>query len=486
MTITSQELIALLPLSLIGLAVVLLMLSIAWRRKHFFNAMITIIGLTLSLLSLCFLAKFDSIDVTPLIRIDGFAKFYTSLVLIASLATSALSYAWLEGYPGNRDEFYLLLLLAAMGGILLACSNHLISLFLGVELISLPLFGMVGYSFQNNCSLEAGIKYTLLSAAASSFLIFGIALIYAGTGELSFTGVGQALQDAMLMHPAMIIGFGMMIVGLGFKLSLVPFHLWTPDVYQGAPASVSGFLATASKIAIFAAVVRFFFCTPVTASEPLRLVLTIIAFASMLFGNMMALNQNNIKRILGYSSIAHLGYLLVGLIAVKAHSTLALEAIGVYLTGYLFASLGAFGVVSLLSSPYAGEDVDSLYAYRGLFWHRPVLSSVLTVMLLSLAGIPMTLGFIGKFYVIALCVHSHLAWLTSAVVAGSAIGLCYYLPIMISLYLSPKEQCCHAVPGNWARSIGGMMLLIFSFLVLVLGWYPKPLIMLVQLGKAVL
>ncbi|PXV24801.1 NADH-quinone oxidoreductase subunit N, partial [Salmonella enterica subsp. enterica serovar Newport] len=191
----------------------------------------------------------------------------------------------------------------------------------------------------------------------------------------------KSLGDGMLHEPLLLAGFGLMIVGLGFKLSLVPFHLWTPDVYQGAPAPVSTFLATASKIAIFGVVMRLFLYAPVGDSEAVRVVLGIIAFASIIFGNLMALSQTNIKRLLGYSSISHLGYLLVALIALQS-GEMSMEAVGVYLAGYLFSSLGAFGVVSLMSSPFRGPDADSLYSYRGLFWHRPVLAAVMTVMML--------------------------------------------------------------------------------------------------------
>lgn len=479
MTITPQQLIALLPLLIVGLTVVVVMLCIAWRRNHFVNATLTVIGLNLALLSLFFVGQQGAMDVTPLIRVDGYFMFYTGLVLAASLATSTFAYPWLAGYPGNRDEFYLLVLIAAMGGILLAGANHLASMFLGIELISLPLFGLIGYAYRQKRSLEASLKYTLLSAAASSFLLFGMALVYADTGNLSFGGLGRSLSDAMLHQPLLLAGLGMMLVGLGFKLSLVPFHLWTPDVYQGAPAPVSTFLATASKIAIFAVLMRLFLYTPVVDSHALRLVLGIIAFCSILFGNLMAIGQTNIKRLLGYSSIAHMGYLTVGLIAVEAHQ-LAMEAIGVYMAGYLFSSLGAFGVVSLMSSPYSGPDADSLYSYRGLFWHKPILSAVLTVMMLSLAGIPMTLGFIGKFYIMAAGVGAHLWWLTGTVVLGSAIGLYYYLRVMVSLYLSPPERLRRDTPSNWALTAGGVVVLISSLLVLLLGIYPQPLISLVR------
>ncbi|CUU24727.1 NADH-quinone oxidoreductase subunit NuoN [Duffyella gerundensis] len=482
MTITPQQLIALLPLLIVGLTVVVVMLSIAWRRNHFVNATLTVVGLNLALLSLWFVGHAGPMDVTPLLRVDGYSMFYTGLVMLASLATCTFAYPWLAGFPDNKDEFYLLVLIAALGGIVLASANHLAALFIGVELLSLPLFGLIGYAFRQKRSLEAALKYTILSAAASSFLLFGIALIYADSGNLSFVALGQHLSDDMLREPLLLIGLGMMIIGLGFKLSLVPFHLWTPDVYQGAPAPVSTFLATASKIAIFGVIMRLFMYAPVTDSEAVRTVLAVIAFVSILFGNLMAISQSNIKRLLGYSSIAHLGYLLVALIVVQSQQ-LALETAGVYLAGYLFSSLGAFGVVSLMSSPYRGSDADSLFSYRGLFWHRPILSAVMTVMMLSLAGIPMTLGFIGKFYVIASSVSGQLWWLTGAVVAGSAIGLYYYLRVTVSLYLSPPEMHTRDTPANWAFTAGGVVVLISAILVLLLGVYPQPLIRLVQLAQ---
>ncbi|WP_054627445.1 NADH-quinone oxidoreductase subunit NuoN [Cronobacter sakazakii] len=482
MTITTQQLIALLPLLIVGLTVVVVMLSIAWRRNHFLNATLSVVGLNAALLSLWFVGQAGAMDVTPLMRVDGYAMLYTGLVLLASLATCTFAYPWQQGYNDNKEEFYLLVLIAALGGILLANANHLASLFLGIELISLPLFGLVGYAFRQKRSLEAAIKYTILSAAASSFLLFGMALVYAQSGSLSFVTLGKSLADNMLSEPLLLAGLGLMIVGLGFKLSLVPFHLWTPDVYQGAPAPVSTFLATASKIAIFGVVMRLFLYAPVGDSEAVRVVLGVLAFASILFGNLMALTQTNIKRLLGYSSISHLGYLLVALIALKS-GDMSMETVGVYLAGYLFSSLGAFGVVSLMSSPYRGPDADSLYSYRGLFWHRPILSAVMTVMMLSLAGIPMTLGFIGKFYVLAVGVQSNLWWLTGAVVVGSAIGLYYYLRVAVSLYLNAPQQLNRDAPSNWAYSAGGVVVLISALLVLVLGVWPQPLITLVQLAK---
>ncbi|OSN09380.1 NADH:ubiquinone oxidoreductase subunit N [Lonsdalea britannica] len=484
MTITPQQLIALSPLLLVGLTVVVVMLSIAWRRNHVVNASLSVIGLGISLAALYLVGQTGPTDVTPLIRVDGYSMLYTGLVLVAGMATCLYGYAWLKGYSDNRDEFYLLVLIATLGGVLLSSANHLASLFIGIELISLPLFGLVGYAFRQERSLEAAVKYMLLSAAASSFLLFGMALVYAGSGDLSFASLGKSLSDQQLYQPLLLAGLGMMIVGIGFKLSLAPFHLWTPDVYQGAPAPVSTFLATASKIAIFGAVMRLFLYAPLVDGESVRLALAVVAFFSIIVGNVMAVAQTNIKRLLGYSSIAHMGYLLVALIAVQSHE-LALETVGVYLVGYLFSSLGAFGVVSLISSPYRGTDEDSLAAYRGLFWRRPVLAGAMSVMMLSLAGIPMTLGFFGKFYVLAVSVNAQLWWLTAAVVVGSAIGLYYYLRAMVNLYLSkpPAQVSAQNEAAECPFSLAGIVVVVSAIIIVALGLYPQPLISLVQMAQ---
>ncbi|WP_395480168.1 NADH-quinone oxidoreductase subunit NuoN [Candidatus Curculioniphilus buchneri] len=485
MTITFQQLVALLPLLIIGLTAIIVMICIIWRRNHLVSAILTYIGLSLALASLLLVMQHGSTDVTTLIRVDNFSIFYIGLILFSSLSTGILSYIWLTHYPGNCDEFYLMLLIATIGGMLLTSSNHLATLFLGIELMSLPIFGMIGYISHNNYYLESSIKYSLLSAIATSFLLFGIALIYANTGQLSFIAISQASNNIFPTLLLLLTGFGMLIIAFGFKLSLVPFHLWTPDVYQGAPVAAVAFLATVGKISIFSTVVRLFLYFPIINTEAIQLILTMMSLSSMLLGNLMALNQNNIKRILGYSSISHFGYLLIGIIALQMH-TLALETIGVYLTGYLVSNLGIFSIISLMSQCHSEIDVNCFRFYRGLFWRKPLLSVILTVMIFSLAGIPMTIGFIGKFYIIMLGVKSHLILLTSTVIISSAIGLFYYLRIIVNLYLLPSESWQCNIPSNWAVTTGGIIVIISLLLVLFLGVYPQPLITLIQLSKPTL
>ncbi|MBT1118852.1 NADH-quinone oxidoreductase subunit NuoN [Stutzerimonas nitrititolerans] len=482
MEFTQQHFIALLPLLITGATAIAVMLAIAWQRNHGLSFVVTSVGLTLALVSIVPALRVAPLDVTPLLRLDAFGYFYSAVVLVATLACVTLAHAYLgekagaDGFPGNREELYLLMALSAAGGLVLVSAQHLAGFFIGLELLSVPVYGLVAYAFFNKRSLEAGIKYTVLSAAASAFLLFGMALLYAESGSLSFSVLGASLaaQGSSLLVQA---GIGMMLIGLGFKLSLAPFHLWTPDVYEGAPAPVATFLATVSKVAVFAVLLRLYQLSPATSGGWLNDALSLIAIASILIGNLLALNQSNLKRLLGYSSIAHFGYLLVALIASKG---LAVEAIGVYLVTYVLTTLGAFGVITLMSSPFQGRDADALYEYRGLFWRRPYLTAVLTVMMLSLAGIPLTAGFIGKFYVIASGVESQLWWLLGALIIGSAVGLFYYLRVMVTLYLVEPGMRRHDAPINWGQRAGGMMLLAIAVLAFFLGVYPQPLLELVQ------
>ena len=478
MQYTPSHFVALLPLLIVGVTAIVVMLAIAWRRKHDLTFILTAIGLNLALLSLIPALQVTPLAFTELMQIDRFALLYMGLILVATLACTTLVHAYLgksntgEGFPGNREEMYLLMLLAAAGGLVMVGASHLATLFIGLELLSVPVYGMVAYAFFNKRSLEAGIKYMVLSAAGSAFLLFGMALAYAESGSLQFAALG-----AVAVTPILQIGFAMMLIGLAFKLSLVPFHLWTPDVYEGAPAPVSAFLATAAKVAVFAVLLRLYQVSPATSGGWLNDLLAAIAIASILFGNLLALMQSNLKRLLGYSSIAHFGYLGIALIATGG---LAIEAVGVYLVTYVLTTLGAFGVVTLMSTPFKGRDADALYQYRGLFWRRPYLTAVLATMMLSLAGIPLTAGFIGKFFIIAAGVESQLWWLLGALIMGSAIGLYYYLRVMVTLFLVEPGIRRRDAPLNWGQHAGGIMLLLMALLVFVLGVYPQPLLELVQ------
>ncbi|GGX52626.1 NADH-quinone oxidoreductase subunit NuoN [Saccharospirillum salsuginis] len=467
---TFNDVFALMPLMLVGATAVAIMVGIAWRRQHGATAIVTAVGLNLALLSLGWLSLLG-IPGTAYFVLDGLTYMASVLILVSALACVTLAHDYLGGYSGAREEFYLLLLCAVGGGLALSASQHLATLFFALELMSMPLYGMLAYTYRDQRSLEAGLKYLILSAAGTAFLLFGMALLYAQSGRLDFEGLVTSMTSRGSLWT--LAGVGLILVGLGFKLSIVPFHLWTPDVYEGGPGPAITFLATASKVAVFVVILRLILAAPAFQSGALEQVLVVLAFVSMLAGNLLALLQSNLKRLLGYSSIAHFGYLMVALVVGEG---LAVETAGVYLISYLLTNLGAFGVVTLVSSPYKGEDAAALHHYRGLFWRRPYLAAVLTVSLLSLAGIPFTVGFIGKFYVIALGVEAAQWWLVVGVILGSAIGLFYYLRVMVTLYLVEPGMRRRDAVDAWGWHPSGLVVVGVVMLVVVLGIYPTPMI----------
>lgn len=479
------------PILIIGTTIVIIMLSISYCRHHFKHALLAIIGLILSgVSSFCSVWQKNPFIhyIDPLIYTDNTSVLYTVLIIIASLVSSISVYTWLLHYPTNRrDEFYLLLLISSMGGILLTMSNHLIMLFLGIELITLPLFGLIGYSVFQKSSIESSIKYVLLSGISSGFLLFGIALVYAATSYLSFyeikealsnysdfSGTGNPLRSTLLT----VTGFMMIMVGFSFKLSIIPFHLWTPEVYQHSVSPVSMYLATGSKVAVISVLIRFLLILPDQYHKIFYIFLSSSACCSMLFGSIMAIQQSNIKRILAYSSITNSGYLLIAIIALYMNHSITQEAIGMYLISYIFATIGVFSVVHTVSTCYVEkENLDELILYRGLFWKQPVLSIVLTIILLSLSGIPMTLGFIGKFYLLLTGISSQLWLLIIVMVISGIISIFFYLKMIVNLYLSSilDHRFDSSKLNNWFYQPNGIIIIITTIIIVVFGVYPQPI-----------
>lgn len=485
--LTTNHFIALLPILVISATIVVTMLSISFKRNQTLTSLIAMCGLLLTLIAIIPAIKVINnttgyqLEVTNLLVFDRYAYFATLSLVVVTLACTSFAHIYLEGFKGNRDEFYLLLLLSTLGGMLLVSTKHLLGLFIGLELLSIPMYGLIGYAFFQRRSLEASIKYMVLSAAGTGFLLFGMALVFAVTGQLTFLAIEQAFNAGS--HSVLVdLGIVLMIVGLSFKLSLVPFHLWTPDVYEGAPAPASAFLATASKLAIFAMLVRFMEYIPINYGSWIYIAITVLAIASILVGNLLALFQNSLKRIMGYSSIAHFGYLLIILLASNEMADAALKATAaktatIYLFTYIATTLGAFSVVTVLSSPCQDRDADALYRYRGLFWRRPLLTISLSVMMLSLAGVPLTAGFIGKFWLLRTAVEANLWLLTAMVVIGSAIGLYYYLRVMVTLYLAePTANTNEEKDIHWSHLIATIVLLAIAVIVIFVGVWPSPLI----------
>jgi NADH-quinone oxidoreductase subunit N len=481
------ELAALLPIIAAAAIPVVLILAIAARRSSRLILVLTLIGFASVLATLAPAGQVAPLQTTSLLQIDGLALFFIALVALSGAATALLAASdhgisqfgeaeWEVGDTAGRsadkekpEELYVLLALAALGAMVLGASRHFAALFLGLELLSLSLFPLIAYRRGQPRALEAGIKYLVLSGVATGLLLFGIALLYAGIGSLELAAIGQALAASGGTGDIWILGgVTLVIAGFAMKLSLVPLHWWTPDVYQGAATAVTGFLASVAKGAVIVVLLRLLVASGAHQQPPLMAILAILAILSMLAGNLLALLQDNVKRILAYSSIAHMGYLLVALLAA---GELATEAVGFYLVAYFVSTLGAFGAVAL-----EGPGGEGIAAFRGLYRRRPWLAASFTLMLLSLGGIPLTAGFFGKFYLFAVGVDAAL-WIPVAVLVGaSVIGLFYYLRIIFALY-TPPEHSAAAVP---VTATGATALTALTLALIWLGTWPEPVIGLIQ------
>jgi NADH-quinone oxidoreductase subunit N len=461
---TSGELLQLLPFIIMLAGPVLMILAISIRRNHTFTWILALLSFALTLASALYLMNKDPF-VSPLLTVDRFSLLYTGLFATAGILITMLAKNYLDKLSERREEFYLLLLFATLGSSLMVSANSFVSLFLSLEVLGISLYALIGYIHHSGKAIEAGLKYLILAALSSAILLFGVALVYFETGCLSYSSVGTYLSQATL-SPLMIAGFGMIIAGAGFKLSLVPFHWWTSDVYQGSNAPVTAFIATVSKGGMIGALIRFFTIIHGTEHQQVVLVLTVLAAASMLIGNILAVQQNNLKRLLAYSSIAHLGYLMISLIAFGDGGT---QAATFYLFAYFATTLGAFGVVSLLSS--AEGEAEELENYKGLFWQKPVLAAFLSLIMFSLAGIPLTAGFAGKVFVALSGVKANLWLLLIFLAVNSVIGVYYYLRVVVMMFSSPKTE----TSGSIARlpfSAGMIVLALLAMLILFLGIFP--------------
>jgi NADH-quinone oxidoreductase subunit N len=339
--------------------------------------------------------------------------------------------------------------------------------------MTLAMIGMIGYPRHRAQAEEAGLKYLVLSGMSSAFLLFGIGLIELCTGSLGFSKILAWTPPDAPSRAMLLVGLALLGIGAAFKLSVVPFHIWVPDIYAGAAAPSGGYVAVIPKIAVLAVVIRLIGNAGGTLPADVTELIAVIATLSMLVGNLLALLQGNIKRILGYSSIAHLGYLLV---AILASGAVGRTAVVFYLVTYSVTMIAAFGAISALSKAASPQDEDSIANLRGLFWLRPSLAGILSLALLSLAGMPPAIGFIAKMYIFAAGIHTALWNLTGVMVASSIIGLFYYLNIILVMSMRPGPQ----TPPHTTPLISRITMATVSLPMLIFGIAPQPLITLLQ------
>lgn len=367
---------------------------------------------------------------------DSFGAFIGIVVTVATLFSVLLSETYLRKAGRLRGEYYSLLLFSASGMLLFASSTELLTLFLGLELLSIPLYVLSGFLRKDERSLEAGLKYFLLGAFSSAVFLFGGALVYGATGT---TDLAAALTLAP-SDPLLQVGYVLLLSGFLFKAATVPFHMWAPDVYEGAPTAVTAFMATAVKAAAFGALARvLFLAAPVNSLLPAPEFLWWIAVLTMTVGNLAALTQSNVKRMMAYSSIAHAGYMLIGLVTFTASGDReALSAVLYYLLAYTLMNIGAFGVVILWGE--RGEERLEISDYAGLGWRTPGLALAMSVFMISLAGLPPTAGFLGKYVLFQNAVEHGFVSLVVIAVLNSALSVYYYLRVLVALYMRPAER----------------------------------------------
>ena len=420
------------------------------------------------------LAQMPAQEFQGMVISDGYTAFFRLIILTVTALGLLVAMNWLDAHGTQQGEYNGLLLLSAIGMMLMASATHLLMVFVALELLSLSLYILAGFERERATSAEASLKYLLLGAFSSAIFLYGMALMYAATSALDFAGIAQGAS----FSPLFLAAAGLLIVGLGFKVAAVPFHMWTPDVYQGAPTPITAFMSVGAKAAGFAAFLRLFVGAMGVEKSAWVPVLAALAVLTMTVGNLAALRQVSLKRMLAYSSIAHAGYILVGLTA--ANST-GVAAVLFYLFAYAFMNIGAFAVVIALEKQGEGDVIIS--QVRGLARSHPLLAAAMAVFMFSLTGIPPFAGFFGKLYLFQAAVQANMAWLAIVGVLNSAISAYYYLNVIVQMYMAKDEE---APVLSW-RPVLGLVAAIGALFVLGIGLYPDFWLALARVGmKAVL
>jgi NADH-quinone oxidoreductase subunit N len=404
-----------------------------------------------------------------MVLLDDYALFLHVIICYAAALAVLLSIDYLHRNGIESGEYYALVLMSTSGMLLLTSAGDLLVVFLGIELMSLPLYVLAGLFKTRLAAGEASMKYFLLGAFATAFFLYGVALIFGATGATNFDRIAAAAaarpRDALIT-----VGLGLLLVGFGFKVSSVPFHMWAPDVYEGAPTSITALIATGSKAAALGAFIRVLTVALKAAQPDWTVLLWAIAAVTMTVGNVIAIAQSNLKRMLAYSSVAHVGYMLVGLVA---------GAVLYYLLAYTFTTIGAFGAILMLER--AGEEAVDVRDYGGLARRHPLLAATLSLYLLSLIGIPPLAGFVGKFYLFGSAVRAGYLWLTVVAVLNSAIAAYYYLRVIVYMYMREPDGTGACLAPTFA---GGLALAIAALGIVLLGVAPAPFVDLAQAAVA--
>ena len=452
-------------LSVFGIVVMVLDPLLEEEKSRKFIGFIALGGTVAGLLATLYMAQSPGLAFSNMVKVDNFSVFFHVLIIGIAGVVILSSFEYMAVERIRAGEYYALILFSAVGMALMSSAVELVLIFIALEISSIATYILTGFRRNEASSSEASLKYFLLGSFATAFFLYGVALMFGATGFTNIDQISRKLEAGpvvLLVYVAMAL----MLVGLGFKVAAAPFHIWTPDVYEGAPAPIVGFMSTAPKAAAFAVLLRVVF----TINAPGRVGLLWLAAAlSMTLGNVGALVQSNVKRLLAYSSIAHAGYLLMAFAMTDSANSLAgIAAAMFYTAAYAAMNVGAFAVVSHFGN--AGERYVSLEDYAGLGRSSPLLAATLTIFLLSLIGIPMTGGFFAKFYVFSAAVNAHLIWLTLIGVINSAIGAYYYLRIIVMMYMRESRKQVPVTPVPFALGVALAISMVATF---YLGLLPN-------------
>ena len=405
---------------------------------------------------------------------DNYAVFFKVVFGIICLLTILISIGYTRQQGIGTGEYYVLVLFSTVGMMLMAAGTNLLTIFLGLETMSISIYVLAGIKRTDPKSVESAMKYFILGAFATGFFLYGVALVYGATGSFNLKEIASFLSasGSAGRTPLVIIGIGLLTIGFGFKVATVPFHMWTPDVYEGAPTSITAFMATGIKAAAFAGLVRVFYSALGVFQPDWIAIMWLLSVATMTVGNIVAISQSNIKRMLAYSSIAHAGYILV---AFTAGNELGTSSILYYLLAYAFMNIGAFAIVILLGRK--GEENTLISDYAGIGFKYPLLAASMTIFMLSMAGIPPLAGFMGKFYIFSAAVKAKLYWLAIIGVLNSALSVYYYLRVTVVMYFREAERDMTGLAFSPAGVIG---VIIAVAGVLYLGIFPSSVLALAR------
>ncbi len=469
----SKELfVVLLPILMPGLLAIANMIAIIIKRSHVVSWFLTGVGFLVGML-LAGTLEFNVVGLeTTLFVFDGLYQVALGLLYAAGFVVVIFSHSYLMGSAKPIEEYYLLLSLALMGAAVLTAGSHLVTVFLGFELLSISLVVLMAYLPDRPGCMEAGLKYFVMAAVSGACFLFGMALMYAAVGYMELSKLMKFAQT-ISPDPLFFAGLALVLVGVGFKLAIFPFHMWISDVYRGSPVPITAFVATVSKGAVLVVIVRLFVWGDGWSLGWWWHLMAIFAAASMWAGNLLALLQRNLKRLLAYSSITHLGYILVALLSGGAHSV---AAAWFYFLSYMLVTLGAFGVVTALS--HDRDEFEDLYQYGMIGRKKPFYAFVLAIMMFSLAGVPLTVGFCGKLSVLMVGIDAGNWVLIGMMLINSAIGIFVYLRVVVIMYMRPVEEKVDLESIHWIAPTGlrQFVLVMLSVLVVLMGVFPKPCI----------